>query len=95
MKARNPVNPWSLSDTCPDQQEGLTDFHDHFADTLAAQGDNAWIAVDRPLLLTKSVTVGEIRIKKKGNKIGKLVFKDNGPDGERIHLRAKNIKARD
>ena len=84
-----------MTDVCPDEHEGFTDFHEHFADTLASQGDNAWIAIDRPILLTKSVTVGEMRIKSKGNRKGKLVFKDNGPDGEKIHLRAKNMKAWD
>ena len=76
---------------CPDQLEGLADFHDVFANKL--DKPTHWVNIEQPVIITRSASVGQIRIKNGG----KLIFKDHGPDAVKdgdghIKLRAVNIK---
>ena len=78
---------------CPDQLEGLADFHDVFANKL--DKPTHWVNIEQPVIITRSANVGIIRIKNGG----KLIFKDHGPDAVKdgdghIKLRAVNIKVR-
>ena len=87
---RIPVSAIDRSGICPDQIDGLSDFHEVFAEHL---DQNSVVVVDQPIIIRRSATVGKLRIKDGGI----LVFKDWGADaifnGEgHVILRAVNIK---
>ena len=71
----------------------MADFHEVYAGKLDKA--NAFVFIEEPVIITRSATVGQIRIKNGG----KLIFKDHGPDAVQdgtghIKIRAVNIKVR-